>query len=261
MGAKAALKTCEEELEERVHELEAQVAYLKISIALKAELRPEPGEGLSGHRAFRAGIQDVRPARSRRADEVELPLRTGAHQAPDHAGLRARVAEIFGRLPNGVGYRQIAMELRAVDGERIADKTALKVMNEMCLRCGIRRKTDHHRYNSHRGEVGSTFENTLGRDSAADGPWPKMGTDVTEFGLSFGKAYLAPVYDFGSKEIVAHSISPHPDLAQQEEMPSMLMAAKPEEARPILYSDMGVAAPARGIRQDSRGERLDPEHA
>ena len=30
-------------------------------------------------------------------------------------------------------------------------------------------------------------------------------------------AYLAPVYDFGSKEIVAHSISLHPDLAQQEE--------------------------------------------
>ena len=41
----------------------------------------------------------------------------------------------------------------------------------------------------------------------------------------------------------------------------MLMAAKPEEARPILCSDMRVAAPARGIRQGSRGERLDPEHA
>lgn len=149
-------------------------------------------------------------------------------------GLRARVTEIFGRLPNGAGYRQIPIELRAVDGERIADKTALKVMNEMCLRCGIRRKTDHHRYNSYRGEVGYT----LGRDFAADGPWLKMGTDITEFGLSFGKAQLAPVYDFGSKEIVAHSISPHPDLAQQEEMLSMLMAAKPEEARPILYSDM-----------------------
>ena len=40
-------------------------------------------------------------------------------------GLRARVAEIFGRLPNGVGHRQVAMELRAVDGERIADKTVL----------------------------------------------------------------------------------------------------------------------------------------
>ena len=66
-----------------------------------------------------------------------------------------------------------------------------------------------------------------------------MGTDVTEFKLSFGKAYLAPVYDFGSKEIVAHSISMHPDLAQQEEMLEMLLAAKPEGARPVLHSDMG----------------------
>lgn len=133
----------------------------------------------------------------------------------------------------------MAMELRAVDGVRIADKTVLKMMNEMGLRCGIRRETDYHRYNSYRGEVGETFENVIGRDFAADGPWQKMGTDVTEFKLSFGKAYLAPVYDFGSKEIVAHSISMHPDLAQQEEMLEMLLAAKPEGARPVLHSDMG----------------------
>ena len=160
-------------------------------------------------------------------------------KAPTRPGLRARVAEIFGRLPNGAGHRQVAMGLRAVDGVRIADKTVLKMMNEMGLRCGIRRETDYHRYNSYRGEVGETFENVIGRDFAADGPWQKMGTDVTESKLSFGKAYLAPVYDFGSKEIVAHSISMHPDLAQQEEMLEMLLAAKPEGARPVLHSDMG----------------------
>ena len=131
------------------------------------------------------------------------------------------------------------MELRAVDGARIADKTVLKMMREMGLRCGIRRETDHHRYNSYKGVVGKTFENVLGRDFAADGPWRKMGTDVTEFRLSFGKAYLAPVYDFGSKEIVAWSVSERPDLAQQEEMLAMLAAAKPEGAAPVLHSDMG----------------------
>ena len=131
------------------------------------------------------------------------------------------------------------MELRAVDGERIADKTVLKMMREMGLRCGIRRETDYHRYNSYKGEVGETFENVLGRDFEADGPWQKMGTDVTEFRCSFGKAYLAPAYDFGSKEIVAWSVSEHPDLAQQEEMLDMLMAAKPEGARPVMHSDMG----------------------
>ena len=131
------------------------------------------------------------------------------------------------------------MELRAVDGARIADKTVLKMMREMDLRCGICRETDYHRYNSYRGVVGETFENVIGRDFEAGGPWQKMGTDVTEFRLSFGKAYLAPVYDFGSKEIVAHSISLHPDLAQQEEMLERLVAAKPEGARPVLHSDMG----------------------
>ena len=131
------------------------------------------------------------------------------------------------------------MELRAVDGARVADKTVLKIMGEMGLRCGIRREADHRKYNSYRGEVGETFENVLGRDFSADGPWQKMGTDVTEFKCSFGKAYLAPVYDFGSKEIVAWSISESPNLAQQEEMLGMLMAAKPEGARPVLHSDMG----------------------
>ena len=112
-------------------------------------------------------------------------------------------------------------------------------MREMVLRRGFRRETDYCRYSSCRGVVGVTFENVLGRDFAADDPWQKMGTDITEFKLPFGKANLAPVYDFGSKEIVAHSISMHPDFAQQEEMLAMLIAAKPEGAVPVLHSGMG----------------------
>lgn len=131
------------------------------------------------------------------------------------------------------------MELRAVDGARIADKTVLKMMREMGLRCGIRRETDYHRYSSHRGAVGETFENVPGRDFAADGPWQKMGTDATEFRCSFGRAYLAPVYDFGSGEIVAWSISESPGMGQQREMLAALAAAKPSWARPVMQMDMG----------------------
>ena len=155
------------------------------------------------------------------------------------AQLRPKVAQIFSRTPNGCGHRQVAMCLRAEDGERIADKTVLKIMREMGLRCGIRRERAYHRYNSYKGSVGQSFENIIGRDFTADGPWQKLGTDVTEFKLSFGKAYLAPVYDFASKEIVAHSISMRPNLAQQKEMLQTLMEAKPEGAEPILHSDMG----------------------
>ena len=160
-------------------------------------------------------------------------------QQPTRVQLRPKVAQIFSRTPNGCGHRQIAMCLRAEEGVRIADKTVLKMMRQMGLRCGIRRERAYHRYNSYKGDVGQSFANIIGRDFTADGPWQKLGTDVTEFKLSFGKAYLAPVYDFASKEIVAHSISMCPNLVQQQEMLQILMDAKPEGAKPILHSDMG----------------------
>lgn len=147
--------------------------------------------------------------------------------------------EVFSRTANGCGHRQLAMCLRAERGAVIADKTALKMMREMGLSCGIRRETDYHRYNSYRGPVGETFENVVARDFSADAPWQKMGTDVTEFRCSFGKAYLAPVYDFGSKEIVAWSVSESPDMAQQMDVLGQLFAKMPEGAAPVLHSDMG----------------------
>ena len=160
-------------------------------------------------------------------------------KAPTRPELREAAAEIFSRTANGCGHRQIAMCLRAEQGAVVADKTVLKMMREMGLRCGIRRETGCRRYSSYKGVVGETFENVLGRDFAADGPWQKMGTDVTEFKQPWGQAYFAPVYDFGTKEIVAWSTSRHPNLDQQVELLDSLVAMKPEGARPVLHSDMG----------------------
>lgn len=160
-------------------------------------------------------------------------------KAPTRPELWEAAAEIFSRTPNGCGHRQIAMSLRAEQGAVIADKTVLKMMREMGISCGIRRETDYHRYNSYKGKVGRTFENVIGRDFGADGPWEKMGTDVTEFKQPWGKAYFAPVYDFASKEIVAWSTSTHPNMAQQHELLDQLLAKMPEGSAPVLHSDMG----------------------
>lgn len=56
------------------------------------------------------------------------------------------------------------MCLRAELGARIADKTMLKIMREMGIRCGIRRETDYPKHNSYKGIVGEIFENVIGRD-------------------------------------------------------------------------------------------------
>lgn len=84
--------------------------------------------------------------------------------------------EIFSRTANGCGHRQIAMCIMAEEGAVIADKTVLKMMLEMGIRCGIRRETAYHRYNSYRGVVGETFENVIARDFDAGAPWRKLGT-------------------------------------------------------------------------------------
>lgn len=66
------------------------------------------------------------------------------------------------------------MCLRAEEGVVIANKTVLKMMREMGIRCGIRRETAYHRYNSYKGVVGRTFENVIARDFDA-GPVAEAG--------------------------------------------------------------------------------------
>lgn len=158
---------------------------------------------------------------------------------PTRPELWEKVAEVFSRTANGCGHRQVAMALRAEEDVAIADKTALKIMHEMGISCGIRRESDYHRYNSFKGVVGRAFDNVLDRDFSADEPWQKLGTDVTEFKAPWGRAYFAPAYDFGSKEIVSWSISRSENMAQQKEMLEGLLAKMPEAASPVMHSDMG----------------------
>ena len=83
------------------------------------------------------------------------------------------------------------------------------------------------------------MHNLLRRDFGAARPFSKLGTDVTEFKVAGGKAYLAPVYDMASKEIVAWDVSRSPDLGQQRRLPAMLAERLPAGTEPILHSDMG----------------------
>lgn len=77
------------------------------------------------------------------------------------------------------------------------------------------------------------------RDFDAARPFSRLGTDVTEFKVAGSKAYLAPVYDMASKEIVAWDVSRSPDLGQQRRLPAMLAERLPAGTEPILHSDMG----------------------
>lgn len=56
-------------------------------------------------------------------------------KADGWSDVRPLVREAFSRTPNGMGYRQVAMILRAEHGLAISGKTALKLMREEGLSC------------------------------------------------------------------------------------------------------------------------------
>jgi len=102
------------------------------------------------------------------------------------------------------------MCLRAELGVGVADKTVLKLMREIGLRCGIRRRRGYRAYSSYMGRVGETFENLLGRDFSASRPWEKLARDRRHRVRPvqpWGKAYLAPVLDLCGNRVVSWSIS------------------------------------------------------
>lgn len=155
------------------------------------------------------------------------------------ADLEPLVGEIWGRTPNGCGHRQVRMCLVHEFGQKVSAKSVLRVMRRMGLRCAIRSRNPWKRYDSYRGETGDHVHNLLRRDFGAARPFSKLGTDVTEFKVAGSKAYLAPVYDMASKEIVAWDVSRSPDLGQQKRLLAMLAERLPAGAEPILHSDMG----------------------
>ena len=166
------------------------------------------------------------------------------------ADLEPLVREIWGRTANGCGHRQVRMCLVHEFGRRVSAKSVLRVMRRMGLRCRIRAANPWRRYSSYRGETGGHVHNLLKRDFDAERPFSKLGTDVTEFKVAGGKAYLAPVYDMASKEIVAWDVSRHPDMDQQKRLLAMLAERLPAGTEPILHSDMGWQYQHRWWREE-----------
>lgn len=173
-------------------------------------------------------------------DKLNLPKTTyyryagGRNPKADRwVDVRPLVREIFSRTPNGMGYRQVAMALKAEQGLAISGKTVLKLMREEELRCQIRRR----RYNSYRGEQGKVARNVLDRNFATKSPMTKLVTDVTEFKVAGGKAYLSPVMDLYNNEIIAWSVARSANFAQTMEM---LDGLRPRlQGHALLHSDQG----------------------
>jgi len=104
---------------------------------------------------------------------------------------------------------------------------------------GLRAKTIKKKYCSYKGKIGKTAPNIINRNFEADKPNQKWTTDVTEFSLPWGKAYLSPILDMFNDEIVSYDISPAPNFEQANNMLKKAFNKFDDLNGLIFHSDQG----------------------
>lgn len=165
-------------------------------------------------------------------------------EAGERAAARKAVIEASGASGGTYGYGRVYARVNADagDGAAIGEWTVRGIMEEENLvACAARKK---RRYSSYEGEISEAPENLL-RDERgrhhfrSNKPNELWITDVTEFRIPAGKAYLSPIADCFDGMPPSWSISTSPDAEMANS--SLLGACKRlnEGDHPKIHSDRG----------------------
>jgi len=134
---------------------------------------------------------------------------------------RKAVIEAFEASGGTYGYRRIYAQVNADagDGAAIGEWTVRSIMEEENLVARAARKK--RRYSSYEGEISEAPTNLLRDDRGrhhfrSNKPNELWITDVTEFRIPAGKAYLSPIVDCFDGMPPSWSISTTPDDARCE---------------------------------------------
>lgn len=133
------------------------------------------------------------------------------------------------------GYRRIH-GLLSQEGTKISEKVVRTLMAEAGL---IVRQRRRRKYNSYAGEISPAPANLIERDFHADTPNKKWLTDITEFHIPAGKAYLSPIVDCFDGKLISWTISTRPDAEMVNTMLDIATDTLSEGMGPIIHTDRG----------------------
>jgi len=92
-------------------------------------------------------------------------------------------------------------------------------------------------YSSYKGEINPAPENIINSDFHADTPNTKWLTDLTEFHIPAGKAYLSPIIDCFDGMVVSWTIGTSPDAELVNTMLDDAISQLSDKEHPIIHSD------------------------
>ncbi|WP_298048634.1 IS3 family transposase [uncultured Bifidobacterium sp.] len=159
-----------------------------------------------------------------------------AMKRPDKdASLLELVREAFENSRRRYGYKRIHLELKGM-GVRVSAKRIMRLMTGNGL---VPLFKSAKRYSSYKGELTKAPANLVNRDFHAERPNTLWVTDLTEFSIPAGKAYLSPVIDCYDGLPVAWTIGTSPNAALANGMLLDACSTLKDGERPIIHSDRG----------------------
>ena len=159
-----------------------------------------------------------------------------AMKRPDKdSGLLELVREAFENSERRYGYKRIHLELKGM-GIVASAKRIMRLMTRHGL---VPLFKSAKRYSSYKGELTKAPKNLVDRDFHAERPNMLWVTDLTEFSIPAGKAYLSPVIDCYDGMPVAWTIGTSPDSALANGMLADACSTLRDGEKPIIHSDRG----------------------
>ena len=157
-------------------------------------------------------------------------------RSPDKYGAtRSVITGLFEANKRCYGYRRMRVALQRI-GISISEKIIRRIMEEEGLSISRSRR---RAYSSYRGEISPEVDNVVARDFHADAPNTKWLTDITEFQIPAGKAYLSPLIDCFDGMVVSWTIGTSPDAELVNAMLDTGIAGLSKSEHPIVHSDRG----------------------
>lgn len=155
---------------------------------------------------------------------------------PDRdAWLPPLVEEAFENSEKRYGYKRVHLELKGM-GITASAKRVMKLMAKHGM--GPLHKSAK-RYGSYKGEPAKAPADLVNRDFHAERPNMPWVTDLTEFSIPAGKAYLSPIIDCHDGLPVAWTIGTSPNAALANGMLSDACSTLGEDEKPVIHSDRG----------------------
>ena len=159
-----------------------------------------------------------------------------AMKRPDKdAPLLELVREAFENSERRYGYKRVHLELKSM-GIRVSAKRIMRLMTKNGIKPSFK---SAKRYSSYKGELTKAPKNLVNRDFHAERPNMLWVTDLTEFSIPAGKAYLSPVIDCYDGLPVAWTTGTSPNAALANGMLTDACSTLRDGEKPIIHSDRG----------------------